>query len=148
MSEACIKCLEKVVQENPPAVLKSGAIGVVLAQMDYFVMSTQRRIFKILLKIARHSANENDFDQHLMPVMPFILMNLNEDTIVNDLGKFEDASKIVFEMQESFVLFLSPTHDFKKVGEQYDKLLAEGLFDIILGHIKRYGEVLTRKLAL
>ena len=30
LSEACIKCLEKVVQENPPAVLKSGAIAVVL----------------------------------------------------------------------------------------------------------------------
>lgn len=83
-----------------------------------------------------------------MPVMPFILMNLNEDTMVNDLSKFEDASKIVFEMQESFVLFLNPTHDFKKVGEQYDKLLREGLFDIILVHIKRYGEVLIRKFAL
>ena len=148
LSEACIKCLEKVVQENPPAVLKSGAIAVVLEQLAFFVMSTQKRIFKILLKIARHSSNESDFDQHLMPVMPFILMNLTEDTMINDLAKFEDASKIVFEMQESFVLFLSPTHDFKKVGEQYDKLLREGLFDVILEHIKRYGEVLVRKFAL
>ena len=83
-----------------------------------------------------------------MPVMPFILMNLNEDAMINDPGKFEDASKIVFEMQESFVLFLSPTHDFKKVGEQYDKLLREGLFDIVLEHIRRYGEILIRKFAM
>tara|TARA_B110000305_G_scaffold184049_1_gene204491 strand:+ start:289 stop:444 length:156 start_codon:yes stop_codon:yes gene_type:complete len=51
-----------------------------------------------LLKIARHSANEGDFDKHLMPVLPIILMNLQEDTLVNDISKFEDASKIVFEM--------------------------------------------------
>ena len=37
LSEACIKCLEKVVQENPPAVLKSGAIAVVLDQLAFFV---------------------------------------------------------------------------------------------------------------
>lgn len=100
-----------------------------------------------MLKIARHSSNESDFDQHLMPVFPFILMNLNEDTLGNDLSKFEDASKIVFEMQESFILFLSPTHDFKKVGAQYDKLSREGLFDIILEHIKRHCNDFTRRFA-
>ena len=84
LSEACIKGLEKIVMENPPAVLKSGAIAVILEQMAFFEMSTQKRIFKIILKIARHSTNENDFDSHLMPVMPFILMNLNEDTMQND----------------------------------------------------------------
>ena len=148
LSEACIKCLEKVVQENPPAVLKSGAIAVVLDQMPFFVQSTQKKIFKILLKIARHSSNESDFDQHLMPVLPFILMNLSEDTLVNDLSKFEDASKIVFEMQESFVLFLSPTHDFKKVGYQYDKLSKEGLFDIIIDHVRTHCKNFANKYAL
>ena len=78
--------------------MKSGAVTVVLDQLPFFVQNTQKRIFKILLKIARHSSNENDFDKHLMPVLPFILMNLTEDTLVNDLSKFEDASKIVFEM--------------------------------------------------
>lgn len=82
-----------------------------------------------------------------MPVLPFILMNLTDDTLINDLSKFEDASKIVFEMQESFVLFLSPTHDFKKVGLQYDKLSREGLFDIILGHVKQYCNDFTRRFA-
>lgn len=85
--------------------------------MAFFETGTQKRIFKVLLKIARHSSSEADFDQHLMPVVPIILMNMNEDAMVNDPGKFEDASKIVFEMQESFMLFLSTTHDFNKVGE-------------------------------
>lgn len=33
-----------------------------------------------------------------MPVLPFIMMNLSEDNLINDISKFEDASKIVFEM--------------------------------------------------
>ena len=82
-----------------------------------------------------------------MPVFPFILVNLTQDTLSNDLSKFEDASKIVFEMQESFILFLSPTHDFKKVGLQYDKLSREGLFDIILEHIKRHCNDFIRRVA-
>jgi len=81
-----------------------------------------------------------------MPVLPFILMNLSEDSMQNDQTKFEDSSKIIFEMQESFVLFLSPTHDFKKVGLQYDKLMGEGLFDVVLGHIKRYADVTNRRI--
>jgi len=36
LSEACIKGIEKVVLENPPAVLKSGAIGVILEQVAFF----------------------------------------------------------------------------------------------------------------
>ena len=36
LSEACIKAFEKIVIENPPAVLRSGAIGVILQQMDFF----------------------------------------------------------------------------------------------------------------
>ena len=39
LPEACIKCLEKIVQENPPAVLKSGAIAVVMDQMGFFPMN-------------------------------------------------------------------------------------------------------------
>jgi phosphotransferase system glucose/maltose/N-acetylglucosamine-specific IIC component len=30
LSEACIKAFEKIVIENPPAVLRSGAVGVIL----------------------------------------------------------------------------------------------------------------------
>jgi len=36
LSEACIKGIEKVVLENPAAVLKSGAIGVILEQVAFF----------------------------------------------------------------------------------------------------------------
>jgi hypothetical protein len=48
LAEACIKALEKVVIENPPAILKSGAVECIIQQMDFFVVSTQQRIFKII----------------------------------------------------------------------------------------------------
>jgi hypothetical protein len=116
LSEACIKAYEKISQENPPAVLKSGAVGIILEQMDFFESATQQRIFKIIQRVARHSSTESDFDSNLMPVLPYILMNL-QDMSNADKKRVEDISKIVFEIQESFSLFYSPTHDFQKVSD-------------------------------
>jgi hypothetical protein len=48
LSEACIKAFEKVVLENPGAVLRSGAVAVILQQMDFFEHGTQQRIFTII----------------------------------------------------------------------------------------------------
>jgi hypothetical protein len=40
LSEACIKAYEKIVVENPPAVLRSGAVACIFQQMDFFELST------------------------------------------------------------------------------------------------------------
>ena len=79
LAEACIKAYEKVALENPSAVLKSGAIGCVLQQMDFFVVGTQQRIFRTIQKVARHSTCESDFDTYLLPVLPFISMTISVD---------------------------------------------------------------------
>lgn len=84
--------------------------------MDFFESATQQRIFKIIQRVARHSSTESDFDSNLMPVLPYILMNL-QDMSNADKKRVEDISKIVFEIQESFSLFYSPTHDFQKVSD-------------------------------
>ena len=141
LSEACIKAYEKISQENPPAVLKSGAVGIILEQMDFFESSTQQRIFKIIQRVARHSTTESDFDSNLMPVLPFILMNLSVDMTNGDKKKIEDISKIVFEIQESFSLFYSPTSEFSKVQDQFDKLNNCGVYNIISEHIKTYSDI-------
>lgn len=41
LNEACIKALDRIVVENPPAVLKSGAIPALLEQMDFYGVNTQ-----------------------------------------------------------------------------------------------------------
>jgi len=41
LNEACIKALDRIVIENPPAVLKSGAIPGMLEQMDFYNIGTQ-----------------------------------------------------------------------------------------------------------
>ena len=41
LNEACIKALDRIVVENPPAVLKSGAIPNMLEQMDFYNVGTQ-----------------------------------------------------------------------------------------------------------
>ena len=40
LTEACIKSMEKIVLENPPAILRSGAVALILQQMDFLEMGT------------------------------------------------------------------------------------------------------------
>jgi hypothetical protein len=99
LSEACIKAYEKISMENPPAVLKSGAVGVILQQMDFFEFATQQRIFRIMQKVARHSTCENDFDTYVLPLIPYICMSLTIDNVQSDDQKrIEDLSKIMCEI--------------------------------------------------
>jgi hypothetical protein len=72
LTEAVVKVLEKIVLENPPSVLRSGCLGSLAQQMDFLDANTQAKIFKVLLQVARHSASEEDFDQHLAPLLPFL----------------------------------------------------------------------------
>ncbi len=37
LSEQCIKALEKIAEQNPYPVLQSGALGMILNMMDFFV---------------------------------------------------------------------------------------------------------------
>ena len=124
LAEACIKAYEKIAVENPPAVLKCGAVGSMLEQMPFFEMGTQLRIFRIIQRIARHSSSEDDFDTHILPVIPFLCMSIGPDTAISDPKKMEDGAKIISEIQESFCLFYSPLHDFTKISAQFDKLLS------------------------
>ena len=76
LAEACIKAYEKIVVENPPAVLRSGAFASMLELKDFLDVATQNRIFRIIQKIARHSTTEGDFDTHILPILPFIAPDL------------------------------------------------------------------------
>lgn len=135
LAEACLRAFEKISMENPVAVLRSGAVAAVLEQVDFFELSTQQRVFRIIQKIARHSTSEADLDTHILPVLPYICLSLGADTARQDPKKVEDASKIICEVQESFCLFYSPGADFARISAQYDKLLAAGVFDIVLGNV-------------
>lgn len=44
LNEACIKAIEKISIENPHAILTSGAMANVLNMMDFFEITTQKRI--------------------------------------------------------------------------------------------------------
>lgn len=48
LNEACIKALDKISIENPYAILTSGAMSLVLNMMDFFEISTQKRIINII----------------------------------------------------------------------------------------------------
>jgi|TARA_B110000285_G_C15139367_1_gene629635 hypothetical protein len=140
LAEACIKAYEKVVVENPPAVLRSGAVPGMLGQMPFFELATQNRIFRIIQKIARHSTTEGDFETHILPILPFIADSLRLNPGQGDQKRVEDVSKIVCEVQESFCIFYSPSADFQKVGQQFDKLLETGVFEIIMDHVHQYSD--------
>lgn len=72
LNEACIKCLEKISVENPYGILTSGTIGLCLNMMDFFEISTQKRILNMILNVSKHSASEQDFNDHVLPIMPFL----------------------------------------------------------------------------
>ena len=76
LNEACIKCLEKISTENPYAILTSGTIGLCLNMMDFFEISTQKKILSMILNVSRHSATEQDMNEHILPVLPFLSMLL------------------------------------------------------------------------
>ena len=38
-------------------------------------------------------------------------------------------------------MFYNPIVEFEKVADQYNKFLTNGLFDIILEHIRQYAEI-------
>lgn len=85
--------------------------------------------------MARASSSEDDFDLYIAPLLPFICMTLNDEK------KFEDSTKILMEMQESFIRFLSPTTDFDRISKQYDKLVSEGIYDIVISQVRRITNI-------
>jgi hypothetical protein len=60
---------------------------------------------------------------------------------LNDERKIEDSAKILMEMQESFIQFLSPTTDFDRISKQYDKLVSEGIYDIVISQVSRIANI-------
>lgn len=77
LNEACIRALEKISTENPHAILTSGAMGLVLNMIDFFEISTQKKIIGILLNISKHSASEADLNDHLLPLIPSLCLFLH-----------------------------------------------------------------------
>lgn len=76
LNEACIKAFEKISIENPHAILIAGAMGLVLNMMDFFEITTQKRIIQILLNISRQCATEAELNDHILPLMPCLCMLL------------------------------------------------------------------------
>ena len=126
----CIRAFEKVVSEAPHAVLRSGAIPLVLQSLDFFDTATQNRVFTIILRLAGTSQSEQDFEEHILPMLPMLVMHLNPINVVTqDLKKLEDTSRIFCEVQTSFFNFYGPRDDRKKLGGQFEKLSEQGLYN-------------------
>ena len=91
----CIKTLEKVTPEAPGAVLKSGAIPTILQSMDFFDSVTQSKVFSIITRYAGASQSVDEFNEHILPLVPTILMNMDTTMIAyGDTKKLEEACKI------------------------------------------------------
>ena len=77
LTESCIRAIEKISIENPNAILTSGTMALVLNMMDFFEITTQKKIISIILNISRQSACENDLNEHLLPMLPCLCMFLH-----------------------------------------------------------------------
>jgi len=108
LNEACIKALEKISNENPHAILTSGAMTLVLNMMDFFEITTQKRIISIILNISRHSASDVDLNDNLLPMLPCLCMLLHSRGASDSQTKIESVSSIVLRIAESIFRFISP----------------------------------------
>ena len=48
----CVRAFEKIVPEAPAAVMRGGAIPVILQHLDFFDSSFQSRVYRIVLAYA------------------------------------------------------------------------------------------------
>lgn len=70
LNDACVKCMEKISIENPYAILTSGSVGLFLNMMDFFEITTQKKILSMTLNVSRHSASEQDLNDQILPILP------------------------------------------------------------------------------
>lgn len=92
LNEACIKAIEKISIENPYAILTSGSMAPVLNMMDFFEITTQKRIISILLNISKQAASENDLNEFLLPLIPCLCMFLHNRGGADNASKIESVS--------------------------------------------------------
>jgi hypothetical protein len=122
LNEACIKAIEKISNENPYAILTSGAMAPVLMMMDFFEINTQKRIIGILVNISRHSASEHDLNEYLLPLIPSLLMFLHARGGPDSALKIESVSQVIMRTCESTFRFISPHSQLDKLAEVFERL--------------------------
>lgn len=130
LNEACIKNLEKISHENPYAILTSGAIGLCLNMMDFFEQNTQKRIISLVLNVSRHSASEQDLNDHIMPIVPVLCMLLQSRD--HDNSRLEIVSSVVLRIQESVMRFYPSHTSHPQIQALYENLGSSGILISIL----------------
>ncbi len=132
LAEQCIKCCEKVSQEHPREILKSGILLLSLNMIDFFDKSTQLKILQLLLNVSAHSESESDFTQNLLPIIPNICQMLSSGvSSEQDRVKFEKLSTVIARISKSFTLILNPIDNFEQVAGLFEKLSDAGLHEAI-----------------
>jgi hypothetical protein len=72
--------------------------------MDFLDVGLQKRVLKILHNVSFHAANEDQFNNALVPTLPMLcqLLSLNSE---EDIEKAELVSVILKRMTDSFTRF-------------------------------------------
>ena len=117
LNEACIKALEKISIENPHAILTSGAMNPVLNMMDFFEITTQKRIIAILLNISRQAASEIEMNDYLLPLIPCLCNFLQSRGGPDSQYKIESVSSIMLRICECVFRFISPHSQLERVTQ-------------------------------
>ena len=136
----CIRAFEKIVAEAPSSVMRCGAIPAILEHLDFFDSSIQSRVFQLILKYAGSAQSAQDFEEHIVPMLPMLTMQLDTGNVATgDHKKLEDASKIFYEVQESFFNFIGPRDDRKKFAALFGKLAEHGIYEMVVEHVRLYA---------
>lgn len=73
-------------------------------------------------------------------MLPILTMQLDTTNVATgDVKKLEDASRIIYEVQESFFNFIGPRDDRKKFTALFGKLAEHGIYDMVLEHVRLYA---------
>lgn len=101
--EQCIKCCDRVSQEQARPVLLKGLLEMFFNMLDFFDQPIQKSIINILLNVSDRAETEEEFEKNIMPVLPQVCQMLSNKYIDGD--RMEKLCKIVSRCAQSFMHF-------------------------------------------
>lgn len=129
LAEKAIKALEKISSESAVSVLANANLDAILNIMDFFDLSVQTSIFRMLSNICFNLNREDDL-RKLMPMIP-TLTNLFEIRGTSDKHSeiFELMCASFQSICDSPLRFKDPYTNFAIVSKYYEEINAFGLMD-------------------
>ena len=119
--EQCIKCCERISQDQQRPVLLKGLLEMCFNMIDFFDVSTQNKIINILMNVADRAECEQEFKENLLPVLQRVCEMVSCN--YSEPERVEKLTLILSRIAQSFMHF-AESLEVDKLSNFYDSLLS------------------------